>query len=680
MQKLSEIEVGKIDTGYRPTGMISSFGEGNAPIYIMLSRLIWPVTKGEGNMDLTAIKNPAFLKEMSNEELKDLAASIRKFLIEKLSTTGGHLGANLGVVELTLALHKAYNSPQDKFIWDVGHQAYIHKILTGRTADFDTLRQYKGMCGFPKRIESEHDVWETGHSSTSLSAAMGMAVARDMMNEKYDVVPVIGDGALTGGMALEALNNIGDEKKNITVILNDNEMSIANNVGALHHVLGRMRSAGKYNRAKDEMEALLKRIPAVGGKLATAAERMKDSMKYFMVPGMFFEELGFTYFGPVDGHDLRDLEETINYAKKTNGPKIIHVVTQKGKGYQPAELDKTDNWHGVGPYKIESGEKITSGGAAPAWSKIISDAVLEKARTDKRIAVITPAMILGSKLDNFKREIPDRLFDVGIAEQHATTMAAGMATQGVKPFLAIYSTFLQRAYDQLLHDIARQNLNVFVGIDRAGFVGADGETHQGVFDISFLRAMPNFTIMMPKDENEAQHMVHTALSYEDGPIALRYPRGNGLGVKMDEETHNLPIGSWEVLQEGTDAVILTFGTTIPLAQEARASLAEDNISVRVVNARFIKPMDEAMLHEIFASGLPVLTIEEAVLKGGFGSGVMEFAEENGYNAASVRRMGVPDYFVEHGSVPEQMAEIGLTKEGVSDKVRQMIRFNEQQRA
>ncbi|MFP7493683.1 1-deoxy-D-xylulose-5-phosphate synthase [Terribacillus saccharophilus] len=631
-------------------------------------------------MDLTAIKNPAFLKEMSNEELIELAASIRTFLIEKLSITGGHLGANLGVVELTLALHKAYNSPQDKFIWDVGHQAYIHKILTGRTADFETLRQYKGMCGFPKRIESEHDVWETGHSSTSLSAAMGMAAARDMLDEDYEVVPVIGDGALTGGMALEALNNIGDEKKNITVILNDNEMSIANNVGALHHVLGRMRSAGKYKRAKDEMETLLKKIPAVGGKLAGAAERMKDSMKYFMVPGMFFEELGFTYFGPVDGHNFQDLEEAISYAKKIKGPKIIHVVTQKGKGYQPAEMDTTDNWHGVGPYKIESGEKIKSAAAAPAWSKVISEAVLEKARTDKRIAVITPAMILGSKLENFKKEMPDRLFDVGIAEQHATTMAAGMATQGVKPFLAIYSTFLQRAYDQLLHDIARQNLNVFVGIDRAGFVGADGETHQGVYDISFLRAMPNFTIMMPKDENEAQHMVHTALAHEDGPIALRYPRGNALGVPVDDTTHALPIGSWEVLKEGTDAVILTFGTTIPLAMEAGESLEADGVSVRVVNARFIKPMDEKMLHEIFASGLPVLTIEEAALKGGFGSGVMEFAEENGYDASQVKRMGIPDYFVEHGSVPEQMAEVGLTKENTIDSLRQIVRMNEQQRA
>ncbi|PAD22168.1 1-deoxy-D-xylulose-5-phosphate synthase [Terribacillus saccharophilus] len=631
-------------------------------------------------MDLTAIKNPAFLKEMSNEELSELAASIRTFLIEKLSVTGGHLGANLGVVELTLALHKAFNSPQDKFIWDVGHQAYIHKILTGRTADFETLRQYKGMCGFPKRIESEHDVWETGHSSTSLSAAMGMASARDMMDENYEVVPIIGDGALTGGMALEALNNIGDEKKNITVILNDNEMSIANNVGALHHVLGRMRSAGKYKRAKDEMETLLKKIPAVGGKLATAAERMKDSMKYFMVPGMFFEELGFTYFGPVDGHNFQDLEEAIHYAKKTKGPKIIHVVTQKGKGYQPAESDKTDNWHGVGPYKIESGEKIKSSATAPAWSKVISEAVLEKARTDKRIAVITPAMILGSKLENFKKEMPDRLFDVGIAEQHATTMAAGMATQGVKPFLAIYSTFLQRAYDQLLHDIARQNLNVFVGIDRAGFVGADGETHQGVYDISFLRAMPNFTIMMPKDENEAQHMVHTALAHEDGPIALRYPRGNALGVPVDDKTYALPIGSWEVLKEGTDAVILTFGTTIPMAMDASESLAADGISVRVVNARFIKPMDEAMLHEIFASDLPILTIEEAALKGGFGSGVMEFAEENGYNASSVRRMGIPDYFVEHGSVPEQMEEVGLTKENTIDRLRKIVRMNEEQRA
>ncbi|KGX90916.1 1-deoxy-D-xylulose-5-phosphate synthase [Pontibacillus halophilus JSM 076056 = DSM 19796] len=630
-------------------------------------------------MDLTTIKDPSFLKDLSTEELENLATSIRNFLIEELSVTGGHLGANLGVVELTLALHKIFDSPTDKFVWDVGHQSYIHKILTGRADQFSTLRQYKGLCGFPKRNESEHDVWETGHSSTSLSAAMGMVLARDMQGADYSVVPVIGDGALTGGMALEALNHIGHEKKNMTVILNDNEMSIASNVGALHNMLGRMRSARKYHWVKDEMEILLKRIPAVGGRLATAAERIKDSMKYFMVPGMFFEELGFTYYGPVDGHDFNDLSETIQYAKKTEGPVIVHVVTKKGKGYHPAESDQKDKWHGVGPYKIESGEKIKPTNAPPAWSEVVSETLQKKAREDNRIAAITPAMILGSKLEKFGEEFPDRLFDVGIAEQHATTLAAGMATQGMKPFLAIYSTFLQRAYDQLVHDVCRQNLNVTFGIDRAGLVGADGETHQGVFDIAFMRHLPNMTIMMPKDENEGQHMVHTALEYDDGPVAVRYPRGNGLGVHMDEELQEIPIGSWEVLKSGTDAAILTFGTTISMALEASNMLEKKGISVQVINARYIKPMDEAMLHDLMAQSMPLLTVEEAVLQGGFGSAVLEFAQDHQYYNQIVQRIGIPDRYIEHGSVGQLYEEVGLTKENIADKLEELLP-EQQQRA
>ncbi|MFD1018695.1 1-deoxy-D-xylulose-5-phosphate synthase [Thalassobacillus hwangdonensis] len=623
-------------------------------------------------MDLTKIKDPSFLKRLNNEQLVELSSNVRNFLIQNLSKTGGHLGANLGVVELTIALHKVFNSPQDRFIWDVGHQAYIHKILTGRAGQFDTLRQYKGLCGFPKRCESEHDWWETGHSSTSLSAAMGMAIARDMNEEKHSIVPIIGDGALTGGMALEALNHIGHEKKNVTVILNDNEMSIAKNVGALHSALGRMRSAGKYNRAKDDMEWLLKKIPAVGGKLAQAAERLKDSMKYFVLPGMFFEELGFTYYGPVDGHDYQDLFEHLNYAKKTDGPVIIHVMTQKGKGYHPAESDVKDKWHGVGPYKIESGEKIKAVDAPPAWSSVISEALREEARVDKRVVAITPAMILGSKLEKFGEEFPDRLFDVGIAEQHATTVAAGLATQGMKPFLAIYSTFLQRAYDQVVHDVCRQNLNVVFGIDRAGLVGADGETHQGVFDIAFLRHLPNIVLMMPKDENEGRNMMHTAMNYDDGPIAVRYPRGNAKGVKVDEESSMIPIGSWEVLKKGTDAVILTFGTTIDMAMNAAETLTKQGISVRVVNARFIKPLDEEMLHEIMEDQLPILTIEEAVLQGGFGSAVLEFAEENLYREQTIKRMGIPDRFIEHGSVSQLLKEIDLTEEAVAANIREIL--------
>lgn len=619
-------------------------------------------------LDLTAIQNPKFLKQMSNEQLVQLSQQIRQFLIEKLSKIGGHIGPNLGVVELTIALHKVFDSPKDKLIWDVGHQSYVHKILTGRASQFDTLRQYKGLCGFPKRSESEHDVWETGHSSTSLSAAMGMAIARDLKGTDEYIVPIIGDGALTGGMALEALNHIGHEKKDMIVILNDNEMSIAPNVGALHNVLGRLRTAGKYRWVKDELEMLLKKIPAVGGKLAATAERLKDSIKYLLVSGVFFEELGFTYFGPVDGHNFEDLFENLHYAKKTKGPVLVHVITKKGKGYHPAENDKVGTWHGTGPYKIETGDFIQTKQSAPSWSALVSETVRKLAREDRRIVAITPAMPVGSKLEGFENEFPDRMYDVGIAEQHAATMAAGLATQGMKPFLAIYSTFLQRAYDQVVHDICRQNLNVFFGIDRAGLVGADGETHQGVFDIAFLRHIPNMVLMMPKDENEGQHMVYTAIQYDDGPIAMRFPRGNGLGVPMDKQLKKIPIGTWEVLREGTDVAILTFGPTIPMALQAAERLANDGISVQVVNARFIKPLDEHMLHVLLQKNMPLLTIEEAVLQGGFGSAVLEFAHDHGYHGAVIDRMGIPDRFIEHGGVSQLLEEIGLTTEHVMERI------------
>ncbi|WP_445612677.1 1-deoxy-D-xylulose-5-phosphate synthase [Geobacillus sp. YF-1] len=622
-------------------------------------------------MDVTKIDHPRVVKTMSISELKQLSADIRRFLIEKLSKTGGHIGPNLGVVELTIALHREFDSPKDKLIWDVGHQSYVHKILTGRAAHFDTLRQYKGLSGFPKRSESEHDVWETGHSSTSLSAAMGMAIARDLKGTNEYIVPIIGDGALTGGMALEALNHIGHEKTDMIVILNDNEMSIAPNVGALHNVLGRLRTAGKYQWVKDELELLLKRIPAVGGKLAATAERLKDSLKYLLVSGVFFEELGFTYLGPVDGHDFEDLLENLRYAKKMKGPVLVHVITKKGKGYSPAENDKIGTWHGTGPYKIETGTFVKTKEAGPSWSALVSETVRRLARTDPRIVAITPAMPVGSKLEGFASEFPERMFDVGIAEQHATTLAAGLATQGMKPFLAIYSTFLQRAYDQVVHDVCRQNVNVFFAIDRAGLVGADGETHQGVFDIAFLRHVPNLVLMMPKDENEGQHMVYTAIRYDGGPIAMRFPRGNGLGVPLDEELKEIPIGTWEVLRDGHDAAILTFGTTVSMALEAAEELAKDGMSVKVVNARFIKPMDETMLHDLLERRLPILTVEEAVLQGGFGSAVLEFAHDHGYHGAVIERMGIPDRFIEHGSVGELLREIGLTAAHIVDRIKTM---------
>jgi 1-deoxy-D-xylulose-5-phosphate synthase len=619
-------------------------------------------------MDLESIKDPRFLKQYSNEQLEQLAGEVRSFLIEKLSETGGHLGPNLGVVELTLALHKEFDSPKDKFIWDVGHQAYVHKILTGRVNQFNTLRQYKGLCGFPKRNESEHDVWETGHSSTSISAAMGMAKARDLKGTDEKVVAVIGDGALTGGMALEALNHIGHEQTDLIVLLNDNEMSIAPNVGALHNILGRLRTAGKYHKAKEELEYLVKKIPAFGGKLASTAERVKDSLKYLLVSGVFFEELGFTYLGPVDGHSFEDLFENFRYAKKTKGPVLIHTITKKGKGYKPAESDAVGTWHGLGPYKIESGEVVKPVSAPPGYSKVVSETLRTIAREDERLVVITPAMTVGSKLEKFEEEFPDRLFDVGIAEQHATTMAAGLATQEMKPVLSIYSTFFQRGYDQLVHDVCRQNLNVFFAVDRAGLVGADGETHQGVFDIAFMRHVPNMTILMAKDENELQHMVYTAVKFEGGPIAVRFPRGNGIGTKMDEQLKEIPIGKWEIERDGSDLAILSFGPILQKALEAAERLQQEGISVQVINARSIKPLDEEMLLSLAEQNMPLITIEEAALQGGFGSAVLEFLSDNNQQL-NVERMGIPDRFIEHGSVKELLEEIGLTVPAIIERVR-----------
>ncbi|TMW73742.1 1-deoxy-D-xylulose-5-phosphate synthase [Alteribacter natronophilus] len=622
-------------------------------------------------MDLTTIKDPGFLKNYSNEQLEDTAQHIRDFLINKLSVTGGHLGPNLGVVELTLTLHQLFDSPKDKFLWDVGHQAYVHKILTGRAGQFDSLRQYQGLCGFPKRSESVHDVWETGHSSTSLSAAMGMALARDLKGTDESVVAVIGDGALTGGMALEAMNHIGHEQTDLIVVLNDNEMSIAPNVGALHSVLGRMRTAGKYQKAKEELEMLIKKIPAFGGRLASTAERVKDSLKYLLVSGMFFEELGFTYLGPVDGHDLEDLQSNMKYAKKTKGPVLVHVITKKGKGYKPAELDAKGTWHGLGPYKIESGEVVKKPGP-PGYSAVFANTLKKVARQDDRVVAITAAMPGGTKLDEFAKEFPDRMYDVGIAEQHATTMSAGLATQGLKPVFAVYSTFLQRGYDQLVHDVCRQNLNVFFAIDRSGLVGADGETHQGVFDISYLRHLPNMKILMPKDENELQHMIFTAVNIDDGPVAVRYPRGNGYGVHMDEDLKQIPVGQWEVLKDGNDLTILTFGTMIPVAMDAAERLEAEGVHVEVVNARSIKPLDEDMLKQIAMKNKPVLTLEEHALLGGFGSAVLEFFHENHFHSVTVERMGIPDRYIEHGGVPQLWEEIGLTPANVADRVMDII--------
>nr|WP_170312180.1 1-deoxy-D-xylulose-5-phosphate synthase [Paenibacillus sacheonensis] len=615
---------------------------------------------------LEHINEPKDLKSLSIAQLEQLAAEIRTFLIEKLSSTGGHLAPNLGVVELTLALHYLFDSPQDKFIFDVGHQSYVHKMLTGRRDQFDTLRQYKGLCGFVKRAESPHDVWEAGHSSTSLSAAMGMALARDLKGDKNKVVAVIGDGALTGGMALEALNHIGHEKKNLMVILNDNEMSIAPNVGALHHYLGKIRTDRHYQKAKEELNQFLNKIPAIGGKLAKTAERLKDSIKYLLMSGILFEQFGFTYLGPVDGHDLTQLTELLDQASRVPGPVLVHVLTVKGKGYSPAEADSF-KWHGASPYKIESGQMLKAVGP-PMYTEVFSEALMELAEQDKRIVAVTPAMPGGSGLLKFAERYPDRMIDVGIAEQHAATMCAALAMEGLKPVYAVYSTFLQRAYDQVVHDICRQNANVVFAIDRAGFVGADGETHQGVYDIPFLRHIPNMAIMMPKDENELRRMMKTAVDYDDGPIAIRYPRISGLGVTIEKEMKPIPFGTWETLRDGDSAVIAAIGPMIPVAEEAAELLKREGLNVRVINARFIKPLDEAMLLKIADEGLPMLVLEEGSEQGGLGSAIMEFYSLQHKDDMRVRIVGVPDLFVEHGSVKEQRLEVGLTPDRVAGEL------------
>lgn len=618
-------------------------------------------------MHLHQITNPKQIKALSVSELESLASEIRQFLIEKLSVTGGHLAPNLGVVELTLVLHQLFDSPKDKLIWDVGHQAYVHKMLTGRMDMFDTLRQYKGLCGFPKRKESEHDVWETGHSSTSLSAAMGMAIARDLKHEKHNIVAIIGDGAITGGMALEALNHIGHEQKDLIVVLNDNEMSISPNVGALHNHLGKLRTASQYQWVKEELDYLLKKIPAVGGKLAKTAERIKDSLKYLLVSGIFFEELGFTYLGPIDGHNIEELLTCFKQAKRTKGPVLVHVVTKKGKGYGPAEAD-SDTWHGLGPYKIESGELIKSVGGPPDYKDVFGQTMIELAKRDPNIVVITPAMASGSGLNTFAKTFPDRFFDVGIAEQHAVTMGAGIAIQGLKPVCAIYSTFLQRGYDQVVHDVARQNLNVLFAIDRAGFVGADGETHQGVYDIAYLRHLPNMKIMMGKDEREFRNLLYTALHME-GPTAVRFPRGSGTGASLEGDFELIPEGTWEITVEGHSVAILAVGPMVQLAEKAAESLAREGLKPYVVNARFIKPLDIALLEQLIAQDVQFITVEEHALLGGFGSAVLEYFNEQGYHNIKLKRLGIPDYFVEHGSVGEQREEVGLTVGNIIKEVK-----------
>lgn len=618
-------------------------------------------------MLLERIREPRDLKSLSIEQLEQLAGEIRQFLIEQLSVTGGHLAPNLGVVELTIALHYWLDSPRDKLIFDVGHQSYVHKILTGRKDRFGTLRKYKGLSGFIKRSESEHDIWEAGHSSTALSAAMGFAMSRDFRGEHYRIAALVGDASIASGMSFEALNHIGNAKKNLIVILNDNEMSIAPNVGAMHNYLSKIRSDRHYLRVKEEAEQLLKKIPHIGGRLAHFAERVKDCLKYLVVSGILFEELGFNYLGPVDGHNIELLLETLEEAGKVNGPVLIHVITTKGKGYPPAEED-SHTWHGLGPYKIDSGKVVKPAGP-PMYTDVFGQTLLELGRKNPDIVAITPAMPGGSGLLRFAAEFPDRMIDVGIAEQHAATLSGALAMAGMKPVFAVYSTFLQRGYDQVLHDICRQNLNVVFAIDRAGFVGADGDTHHGLYDIAYLRHMPNMVLMMPKDENELRHMMETALRYEQGPIAIRYPRVQGRGVELDpaDALKPIPLGTWETLRDGSDLHLLAVGPNmIELAEQTADRLAAAGISAHVVNARFIKPLDERMLKEMAAGRkAPIVTLEEATLAGGFGSAVMEFFAANDMHDVVVRPFGVPDRFIDHGSVKDQLAEAGLTADQIA---------------
>ena len=619
---------------------------------------------------LEKINQPQDLKQLTMKEMDQLAEEIRKLIIDTVSKNGGHLASNLGVVELTLALHRAFNSPVDRLIWDVGHQAYVHKILTGRREAFSTLRQFGGISGFPKRAESPHDAFDTGHSSTSLSAALGMAVARDLAGDDYQVVAVIGDGSLTGGQAFEALNHAGMLQRKMIIVLNDNEMSIAKNVGALSEYLYRMRTAPTYSRIKRDVEVILKNIPSIGERVAHTAERVKNSLKYLMVPGMLFEDLGYTYIGPVDGHQLPLLVDIFQKAKSINGPVVIHTVTKKGLGYEPAERN-AGKFHGIAPFCVETGEVCTTNNT-PTYTQVFGDALVELAHENKSITAITAAMPDGTGLRSFADQFPDRFFDVGIAEQHAMTLAAGMAAQGASPVVAVYSTFAQRGFDQILHDICLQELPVVFALDRAGLVGDDGPTHHGVFDYSYLRLIPNITIMAPKDENELRNMLYTAFQLK-APCAIRYPRGCAVGVTLDETWTLLPAGKAEILSAGSDIYLWAVGSMVETARAVSLLLKENGISAGVVNARFVKPLDSALLRQTAQCGC-LATLEENVLAGGFGSAVLEAVNEwIDEQPVRVLRFGLPDEFMPHGKTSQLLSLAKLDAESIAQKIRAFVK-------
>ncbi len=613
---------------------------------------------------LEKIEQPSDLKSLNQEDLPLLAQEIRQFILQRVSETGGHLASNLGVVELTLALHYVYNSPIDKIVWDVGHQSYVHKILTSRRKEFHTLRHYGGLSGFPKHKESNHDVFETGHSSTSISAALGMAKARDLKKEDHSVLAVIGDGALTGGMALEALNDAGRLNTSFTVILNDNEMSIAPNVGAMASYLTRIRSNLRYKWFKKEFAHFLRSVPLIGDWLTEKLEKLKKSFKYLLVPGVLFEELGFTYMGPVDGHDLPTLISTLNRAKQLQEPTLIHVITRKGKGYYFSETNPAQ-YHGVAPFDIENGEK-TYNGKSTSYSKIFGTHLTKLGSLHPELTAITAAMPDGTGLSYFQDRFPNRFFDVGIAEQHAVTFAAGLAISGLKPVVAVYSTFLQRAYDQIAHDVCRQNLPVIFAIDRAGLVGQDGDTHHGVFDLSYLSHIPNLTIMAPKNTEELKYMLDYSLEI-NAPIAIRYPKES---TQLVEELPSEPIYSldWEVLQRGQDIAILAVGSMVELALQTSGLLGKKGLNPTIINARVVKPLDTRLLDKLAQTGYTLLvTMEENVLDGGFGSCVNEHViKEN--NGTQVINIGIPDSFIEHGSIQELRDSLHLDPVSIASQI------------
>lgn len=618
---------------------------------------------------LNRIEKPEDVKALTVRELEQLASELRHFIIDTVSQNGGHLAPNLGTVELTLALYSVFSFPEDKLVWDVGHQAYTHKILTGRRDAFKTLRKKGGITGFPNRSESVYDAFGVGHASTSISAALGMALARDAKGEKNQVIAVIGDGALTGGESFEALNNAGDLGTKLIVILNDNEMSIDANVGAMSEYLSRIRIAPQYARAKRDMGSLLMSIPHIGDKVYKTASHLKDGVRSVLVPGSLFEEMGFHYIGPIDGHNIALLEEVLTSAKEMEGPVLIHIHTVKGKGYKPAE-QAPEKFHGVGCFDPSTGKSAKKAGCAPSYTSVFSKALIDLAKDRPDILAITAAMPSGTGLKAFGQAYPKRFFDVGIAEEHAMTLAAGMAAAGMHPVIALYSTFAQRAYDQLIHDVCLQNLPVTLCLDRAGLVGEDGPTHHGVFDLSYLRQMPNMCVMAPKDEEELRHMLATAIAIE-GPAAVRYPRGAGLGVPLTDSLETLPVGKAEVLQEEGDIAFLAVGTMVEKAKEAAAILKEEGIEAAVVNMRFIKPLDTELLGEMARTKRLLITAEENVLAGGFGSAVAEYLADNGLEVPLLR-FGIPDRFIEQGTRRELLSLCGLQPDEMAERIRERL--------